>query len=193
MKIVDSRIKVYIILNDKSLGLAYDVPEKTLDGIYPAVTFESKGVVEIKETDIATVPIDLEPVKPLNIEGNWSLITLGNDKTFVKHVTVKLSETKGRVFRLRMHILNKFMGKLVEKSTSNWAGEINDKTDSKGTREEMELETRIVKHIAGVKNLRLDHEKNELQLESGDYVSVWKQVEAKRSTVDWDPFAKGTN
>lgn len=185
---------MYIILNEKPLGLAFNVPENTLDGIYPVVKFHGNGLVEIEERVDSDAPIELEPVKPLILEGNWTLHVLDKDETPANKITMKISEIYDRVYdrayRLRIIVRNKFIGKLLEKSTANWIGEIVDKTVSQGTTAEMELETIISKHISGIKNVVLDSLTNELRLESIDSTSVWKQIEPKPNTVDWNPFNK---
>ncbi|XP_037029144.1 uncharacterized protein LOC119069223 [Bradysia coprophila] len=199
VKLIESRMKVYIILNGKSLGLAFDVPEDTLDGIYPVVKFNGEGIaVEIEESRISDAPTELEPVKPLIMEGNWTLHSLRQAAVLTKpNVTMKISEIYDRVheraYRIRIHAVNKFMGKLMEKSKSNWAGEIMDKTAKQGTASEMELETDISKHISAIRNVVLDTVKNELRLESAGSTSVWKQIESRRTTVNFNPFKKVKN
>lgn len=190
-------MKMYIILNEQSLGLAYDVPENTLEGIYPVVKFTGKGSVEIEERSIADAPLQLEPAKPLKLEGNWTLHTLDNKDTFGAKATIKITEIYDRVhdraYRLRIHILNRFIGKLTEISTSNWAGEILDKTELKGTAEQMELESQISKHFSGVTKLVLDSDKSELRLESKDIISIWNQIEPTLGFVNWNPLKMTKN
>lgn len=191
IKFVDMKMKIYLILNDQPLGIAYDVPENTLDGIFPVVKFSGKGSVEIQEGNSTNAP--LEPLKPLSIEGNWTLNTL-TGKTFSTKVTMKISEIYDRVheksYRLRIHIINKFIGTLRKISTSTWSGEILDQTVFNGTVNEMQLETQISKHISGVKNVVFDGENAELKLESMGTTSVWKQIEPKLTFVNWNPFKK---
>lgn len=174
VKLVDSRIKVYIILNAKSLGLAFDVLENTLDGIYPAVKFLGEGSVEIEESLISDAPVVLEPVKPLIIAGNWTLHSLGDDDIMSRtNVTMKLTEIYDRVYdrayRLRINFINKFIGTLIEKSSSNWTAEIIDKTAKQGTTTEMDLEGKVTKHITEIGNVAFDSGKNELRFESLDF------------------------
>lgn len=192
-------MKVYVILNGKSLGLAFDVPEDTLDGIYPVVQFRGEGfAVDIEEGRISDAPAQLDPVKPLVIEGNWTLHSLGGAAVVTKPaLTMKISEIYDRVhnhaYRLRIHYVNKFMGKLVEKSKSNWIGEFLDKTTTKGTASEMELEAQITKYIPAIRNVVLDYARGELRMESADSVSVWKQIESEQMTVNYNPFKKTKN
>lgn len=193
VKLVDARIRMFVILNGKSLGLAFDVPENSLEGIYPVVKFHGEGSVDIEES--VNAPTELEPVEPLILEGNWTLYALENDGTSRPKgpkAVIKITKTYDRVYdrayRLRIQVLNKFLGTLIEKSTSNWVGEIIDSTVLQGTKAEMELETKISKHISGIKNIELDSVKNELRLVSLDSTSVWKQTEPKLKTINWNPL-----
>lgn len=197
VKVLDGRLKTYVILNGKSLGISYDVPQQTLDGIYPVVKFSGEGVVEIEEKESTEAPAELEPVKPFILEGNWTLNTLGNGETPGIKVTMKIAEIYDRVhdkvYGLRIHALNKFMAKMTETSASNWVGEVLDQTQKKGTEDETKLEAALSKHISELKNVVLDTVRSELRLESLGGTSVWKLNVPKLSTVNWNPFEKKKN
>lgn len=197
IKFVDKKMKIYIYLNSQPLGIAFDVPENIFDGIYPVVKFSGKGSVTIQERRSTEAPSQLEIVKSLSLEGNWTLNALGSQEFFDNKTTMKISKiydrVYDRVYRLRIHILNRFIGKLTEKSKLNWIGEIIDKTKLKGSVKEMELETQVSEHISGMKNIVLDTVKGELRLESIATTSIWKQIEPKLSFVNWNPFNKTKN
>lgn len=189
---------MFVFLNDQPLGLAFDVPQSTLEGVYPVVKFRGKGSVKIEEGVAADAPSVLEPVRPLILEGNWTLLQLGNDRAFETKVTMKITKTTDRVYDqaygLRIHIRNKFMGKLYEKTPSNWVGQIVDQTALPGqTAADLTLEANVSKHITGITTIVLDVDKAELRLVSADSTSVWKQIAAKPTTVNWDPFSKKNN
>lgn len=65
-----AKLKIYFILNDEPLGLAFDVPLNTLDGLYPAVKFSGKGSVAVEEIDVNEIPTVIEPHREIELEGN---------------------------------------------------------------------------------------------------------------------------
>lgn len=164
----------------------------TLDGIYPAVKLHGQGLVEIEEGLSSDAPMKLEPVQPVTLEGIWTVVSLGKDEKPATKVTMKVTHKSDRTYGLRLNIVNKFMGKLIEKSTSNWMGEISDKTVLQGTASETELEAKISQHISGIKNVAVDGVKNELRLESADFTSIWKR-DVNQKTVTENPWTKTKN
>lgn len=72
----DDRLKMYIDVNGRSLGLAFDVPVSTFKSIFPVISFYKSGSATCtKQTDIPTA-IDRVPQTFTGIEGNWKLVDM---------------------------------------------------------------------------------------------------------------------
>lgn len=67
------RLKVYIDVNGKSLGLAFNVPASTFNSIYPIVSFNDSGSATCtKQTEIPDI-FNRAPTTFAGIEGDWKL------------------------------------------------------------------------------------------------------------------------
>lgn len=72
------RLKVYLEINGKSLGLAFDVPATAFKSVFPIVSFHESGSATCrKETDIPNLTDRLRTVYT-GIEGDWKLIGMEN-------------------------------------------------------------------------------------------------------------------
>lgn len=72
----DYKLKMYFMLNDQPLGLAFNLPLNTLTGLYPVVKLNGKGSVSIDEMDSTQVPAKIEPNRILELEGKLPMLRL---------------------------------------------------------------------------------------------------------------------
>eukprot|EP01121_Diplochlamys_sp_Union-15-3_P010683 TRINITY_DN301_c0_g1_i2.p1 TRINITY_DN301_c0_g1~~TRINITY_DN301_c0_g1_i2.p1 ORF type:complete len:299 (+),score=54.55 TRINITY_DN301_c0_g1_i2:46-942(+) len=66
-----TNLKVYVILNDRSLGLAFDIPPPFPKPLFPVITLKGPGEVTMTESS-AIPPLDYQPTVYSGIEGKWT-------------------------------------------------------------------------------------------------------------------------
>eukprot|EP01121_Diplochlamys_sp_Union-15-3_P010684 TRINITY_DN301_c0_g2_i1.p1 TRINITY_DN301_c0_g2~~TRINITY_DN301_c0_g2_i1.p1 ORF type:complete len:300 (+),score=55.22 TRINITY_DN301_c0_g2_i1:49-948(+) len=69
--LTDTNLKVYVILNDRSLGLAFDIPPPFPKPLFPVVTVKDPGEVTITQSS-AIPSLDYQPTVYHGIEGKWT-------------------------------------------------------------------------------------------------------------------------
>lgn len=97
----DDRLKMFIDINGKSLGLTFDVPASTFDSVFPFLSFDKSGSATcIKQIEI---PKNTDRVRTTftGIEGDWKLIDFKKDVDdiatrpplkFVQRITCKIRQ-----------------------------------------------------------------------------------------------------
>lgn len=72
------RLKVYLEINGKSLGLAFDIPASAFKSVFPVINFGRSGSATCqKETEIPSI-MDRERLSFSGIEGDWKVIQIEN-------------------------------------------------------------------------------------------------------------------
>lgn len=90
----DDRLKVYLDINGKSLGLAFDVPASSFKSVFPIVKFYASGSVTCrKEVEIPNLTDRVSP-SFTGIEGDWKLIELKNENSTVDQAGITSKLTK---------------------------------------------------------------------------------------------------
>lgn len=189
------RLKVYIDVNGKSLGLAFNVPASTFKSIFPVVSFHTSGSATcIKQTEIPNT-IDRVPRTFVGIEGDWKLINFEENGIISKLRIVPIAK-----IRMNLLFLFRLNYSLLVHATYGWWLRTNlskengvwKTSDTHSARllcpEMMKLEQSVASLIGGVTVIEIETNGN-LSIKSDTISSTWTRYDTALGPFVGEPFA----
>jgi len=190
----DNRLKVYIDINGKSLGLAFDVPSSTFQSVFPFVFFNTSGSASCrKENDPPSTSVRLCTAFT-GIEGDWKFKELfeGNDNPLDVQpelqatLATKLRKDGENEYVWITNVVNNIITRLWLED-GNWKTSHTQSTMMLGTPEHMEVERKINALIGALSSITVDDDGN-LSAKSDTLSSVWTRYDATPGPFVGEPF-----
>lgn len=190
---VDDRLKVYIDLNGKSLGLAFDVPASTFNSIYPMVFFNSSGSAKChKESDPPSSTV--RPTATFDgFEGDWKLKELQENEDpvavaaeLLATISTKLKKDGEHEYVWSTSVVNNIITRLWL-DDDKWKTSHVSSTKMLGLPEHMDVESKVIDLIAALSSINVN-DNGELSIKSDALSSVWTRYDATPGPFIGEPF-----
>lgn len=186
----DDRLKVFIDVNETSLGLAFDVPASTFKSIFPIISFHKSGSATCtKQNEIPT-----NTTRALTtfegIEGDWRLTNLLENGVVLSlpcSPTTKLSKKETDKYSWNVKVVN-HLGTSLSKVDGNWKTSGVRSTLMLGPPESMKIENSISTLIKEIKSIEIDEIGN-LSVKSDTLSTTWSRYDAAPGPFVGEPFA----
>lgn len=190
---VDDRLKVYLDLNGKSLGLAFDVPSSTFKSVFPIVYFNSSGSATChKETEPPSV-IERVGTTFTGIEGDWKLKELIQEdgpvnicSEIAATLATKLRKDGENEYVWFTNVVNNIITRLWLED-GKWKTSHTQSTMMFGTPEAMEVERKFENLIGALTTINVDANGN-LSIKADKVSSVWSRFDATPGPYVGEPF-----
>lgn len=189
----DDRLKVYIDLNGKSLGLAFDVPASTFDSIYPIVSFNTSGSAKCHKENEPPSSLARLSTAFTGIEGDWKFKELIQEdesplaisSELQPKLTTKLRKDAENEYVWTTSVVNNIISRL-------WLEDDKWKTSQVSTRmlgspEDMEVERKIIDLIGALSSISVD-DNGDLSVKSDTLSSVWTRYDGSPGPYVGTPF-----
>jgi len=184
------RLKVYIDVNGKSLGLAFNVPASTFKSIFPLVSFHKSGSATCtKQTDIP-IYTDRAPTTFVGIEGDWKLTNFqekGVTVALQSSPTCKIRKQEENKFSWHAKVCNN-LGTTLSRVDGKWKASATRATMMLGPPELMKLEHSVSGLIEGVRIVEVEANDN-LSIKSETISSTWTRYDSSPGPYIGEPFA----
>lgn len=190
----DDRLKVYIDINGKSLGLAFDVPSSTFKSVFPIVFFNTSGSANChKEHDPPSSTVRLCTAFT-GIEGDWKFKGLIQENEGPLDVLPELHATLATKLRKDgeneyvwfTNVVNNINTRLWFED-GKWKTSHTQSTKMLGAPEHMEVEGKINDLINALTSINIDDDGN-LSAKSDTLSSVWTRYDATPGPFVGEPF-----
>ncbi|KAG4071999.1 hypothetical protein HA402_010936 [Bradysia odoriphaga] len=190
----DARLKVYIDLNGKSLGLAFDVPASTFDAVYPIVFFNTSGSATCQKEDAPPNSIERETASFKVIEGDWKLKELVQEngetvpvsEDLQSTLTTKLRKDGEEEYVWNTVVVNTLITRLWSEN-EKWQTSHVQSTRLLGDPEEMNVESKIIGLISGLSSIDVNND-GELSIKCDAVSSVWTRFDGTAQPFVGEPF-----
>jgi len=184
------RLKVYIDVNGKSLGLAFDVPASTFKSIFPIVSFHKSGSATCtKEIDIPN-NTDRAHTTFVGIDGDWRLTSFqenGVTLALQSSPTCKIKKLEGNKYSWHTKVCNN-LGTTLLRDDGNWKTTGTRSTKMLGPPELMKLENLVSSLIEGVRSVEVEANES-LSIKSETVSSTWTRYDSSPGPYVGEPFA----
>lgn len=186
----DDRLKVYIDVNDKQLGLAFNVPASTFKSVFPIVSYHKSGSATCtKQADIPIIT-DRASTSFDGIEGDWRLINVQENGTSLAlesrpTSTIRKKETNEYAWSIK--VCNGLRTNLSKKD-GNWKTSVTCSTKMLGPPELMKLESLLSSLMKDVSTIEVDGSGN-LSIKSERVGSTWTRYDSAPGPYVGEPFA----
>lgn len=176
------RLKVYIDVNNASLGLAFDVPASLFESIYPMVSFKESGSATCtKQMDIPNIKTRT-PEKFTGIEGNWKLTRRNGGLKGSRTATTKIKKIDTDTYYWGVDVVNLHRYTLT-KTNGNWKAIRDRSTKMGGDPASLAFEDSFMRSISHVTTFEIDVNGN---LAIGS--STWTRYDATPEPYVGQPF-----
>jgi len=183
------RLKVFIDVNGKSLGLAFNVAASTFKSIYPLVSFHKSGSATCtKQTDIPNFT-DRAPTTFVGIEGDWKLSNFqenGVTLPLQSSPTCKIRKQDANQYSWSAKVCNN-LGTTLSRADGKWKTSGTCATMMMGPPELMKLEHLVSNLMDGVKIVEVANES--LSIKSETISSAWTRYDSSPGPYIGEPFA----
>jgi len=173
------RLKVYIDINGKSLGLAFDVPATTFKSIFPFVSFSKSGSATCtKQSEIPNIT-DRAPTPFSDIQGDWKLSSVqenGDRLKLQSSPTCKIRKEDANTYSWFVKVANNVSTRLSNEG-GNWKTSHVLSTRMLGPPELMKLERTISALMEGLKDIKIEAN-GHLSAKSENTLSAWTRYDS---------------
>lgn len=184
------RLKVYIDVNEKSLGLAFDVPATTFKTIFPMVSFHKSGSATCtKQPDTPNVT-GRASTTFTGIEGDWRLTNLlenGFRLDLPCSPSSKISKKDTDSYSWNVKVVN-HLGTNLSKEDGNWKTSGVSSTMMLGPPASMKVEKSVNSLMNEVNVIEIDESGN-LSIKSDKLSSTWLRYDSAPGPYVGEPFA----
>lgn len=190
----DDRLKVYIDINGKSLGLAFDVPASTFDAVYPIVFFNTSGSATLQKESEPPSNIERPTVSFSGIEGDWKLkelIQQNGEPVAVSEdlqstLTTKLRKNGDDEYSWSTVVVNTLITRLSSENDS-WQTSPVQSSRRLGDPDDMNVESKIIGLISGLSSIEINDD-GELAVKCDTVSSVWTRFDDAPKPFVGEPF-----
>lgn len=184
------RLKVYVDINGRSLGLAFNVPASIFKSIFPYVSFRKSGSASCtKQSEIPNTS-DRAVTTFAGIEGEWRLLRLeenGIQLILQSSPTSKIRRSETNKYSWFIKVVNNVSTHLSMEE-GNWRTSAIASTQMLGPPELMKIERTIICLMEGLKHFNIEANEN-LSIKSDNISSVWTRFDAAPQPYVENPFA----
>jgi len=192
---VDDRLKVYIDINGKTLGLAFDVPASTFTSVFPIVFFNSSGSANCHKENDPPGSIVRAATTFTGIEGDFKFTELleGNGNPLpvaselASTLTTKLRKDGENEFVWLTSVVNNIISRLWMEDGS-WKTSHTQTRMMAGLPEHMEVEHKIIDLIGSLTSINID-DNGHLCAKSDNLTSIWTRYDATPGPYVGEPFS----
>lgn len=185
------RLKMYVDVNGKSYGLAFNVPALTFKSVYPMVAFHKSGsAICTKQTEIAD--ITKREMAALNgIVGNWKLTKfLENDVEvdLIRPTKIIIKEIDPDKYSLCIGVVNRLYVEL-SKVDGKWKTSFACSTRKIGHPESMTYESKVTSLFRAIKIVETCGS-GILSVKSDTMSSIWVPYDSGPGPFVGEPFSR---
>lgn len=186
----DDRLKMYVHLNRRRLGLAFDVPASTFKSIYPVVAFRGTGSATCDKMPIIPNIRVRDIVTFTGIEGDWKLINLqenGIDSEITFSPTSAISKSGTDEFSWYIEVTVNGIESTLSKKDDNWKTVTSRSSLLFGPAETTKIENAMGDLMQRVKVLELEANGN-LSIKSAKVSTIWTRYDSSPGPFVGAPF-----
>lgn len=186
----DDRLKVYIDVNEKSLGLAFNVPASTFKTIFPIVSFHKSGSATCAKQPETPNITGRASTTFTGIEGDWRLTNFQENGVILDlpcSPTSKIAKKETDKYSWHVKVVNGIRTSL-SKEDGNWKTSGAFSTKMLGPPESMKVEHSVNRLISEVKIIEIDGSGN-LSVKSDKVSTTWVRYDSAPGPYVGEPFA----
>lgn len=186
----DDRLKVYIDVNEKSLGLAFNVPASTFKTIFPIVSFHKSGSATCTKQPETPNITGRASTTFTGIEGDWRLTNFQENGVILDlpcSPTSKIAKKETDKYSWHVKVVNGIRTSL-SKEDGNWKTSGAFSTQMLGPPESMKVEHSVNRLIGEVKIIEIDGSGN-LSVKSDKISTTWARYDSAPGPYVGEPFA----
>ncbi|RWS06103.1 hypothetical protein B4U79_16192 [Dinothrombium tinctorium] len=158
------KIKIYVHLNGRSLGLAFDVNRGNISALYPTVHTYDDALIRIRKLETFPTETEYQPKVFSGIEGDFAFeqavdngknVSTDGWKQFVLSLRKKpkLSNDTFQVYRLHFAVINSINGFLIKNQNSKYEVKGVESTLIGTYGEALKAEAFVFKLISGLEDV----------------------------------------
>lgn len=191
LAVIDNqRLKVYIDVNGKSVGLAFNVPASTFKTIFPFVSFRKSGSASCtKQSEIPNI-YDRALTTFAGVEGEWRLLRLQENDIQLRLQslpTSKIRKLETNKYSWFIKVVNN-ISTYLSMENGNWVTSGFTSTKMIGPPELMKIERTILSLMEGLKQVKIE-DNGDLFVDSDNISSIWSRYDATPQPYVGNPFA----
>ncbi|RWS11936.1 hypothetical protein B4U79_17494 [Dinothrombium tinctorium] len=197
--LTSENVKVFVYLNGRSLGLAFDVNRGNITDLYPAIHTDEDAVVEIRKSDNYPTVTEYQPQVFSGIEGDFAFQEAVDDGKTVstdvwKHFVLsvrkkpKFSNSTVQVYGLHFGVINSINGFLIRNEAGHYEVQNVESTLIGTYGEASKAEGFVLKLIGGIEDVVVTGDDLQIKSQGNTRLNLKRFTKPAPKTVKTNPI-----